>query len=178
MWFRFCSLNFSAGRFLHYFQKDHQLSIHDMSSFCLPSVHPLARTFGTSISFETSDLIISPSWAVLLCFVFVCFCVCACVCKCECRMYGWHKQFFCCDITFILQSHFRVAQPLYFVPHATSFSLKSAEICRKTSVDLVRSKTTTRKRKNMFRLYSFPLVVTDSNTSSNTIKLSGRLAQW
>lgn len=90
-------------------------------------------------------------------------CVFECVCISVSAVW-WHKQFCCCDITFILESHFPVAQPLYFLPHATSFSLKPAETCRKTCADLVRSKTTTWKRKNVFRFYSCPLVVTDSRT--------------
>lgn len=99
-----------------------------------------------------------------------CACVC-CVFECVCISVSavwWHKQFCCCDITFILESHFPVAQPLYFLPHATSFSLKPAETCRKTCADLVRSKTTTWKRKNVFRFYSCPLVVTDSRTHFKT----------
>lgn len=103
-----------------------------------------------------------------LCVVYLSVCVFACVCVGVSAVYGWHKQFFCCDITFIWQSHFRVAQPLYFLPHATSFSLKSAETCRETSADLVRSKTTTLKRKNVFRVYSCPLVATDSLTHFKT----------
>lgn len=35
-----------------------------------------------------------------------CLCVpCVCMRVSVCAVYGWHKQFFCCDITYVLQSH-------------------------------------------------------------------------
>lgn len=136
-----------------------------MSPFCLPSVHPQAPTLGTSISSETSDLTISPSWAVLVSCVFECVCMCVSVwvpCMGDTSSsaavispsfdratFGWHNRcIFCLTPPHSLWNQQRPAERQVPIWWGAKPQLERGRMC--------------------FRVYPCPLVVTDSLTQFKT----------